>query len=48
MEKATNLMDCKKIKTVFRETDTTRSLINRMREHQVTFFGPVMRREKSE
>ena len=34
--------------TVLREAFTTRSLLNRIRKHQVTFFGPMIRREKLE
>ena len=34
--------------TELREADTTRSLINRIRKRQATFFGHVMRREKLE
>ena len=36
----------KSIKTVLREADTTRSIINRRHKHQTTFFGHVMRRQK--
>ena len=32
--------------TALREANTTRSLLNRIREHQATFFGHVMGREK--
>ena len=28
------------------EADTIRSLLNRLRKHQATFYGHVMRREK--
>ena len=35
-------------KTVLREADTTRSLINRLCKHRVTSFSQVMRREKLE
>ena len=35
-------------KSVLREAGTTRSLINRICKHQVTFFGHVMKREKLE
>ena len=38
----------KSIKTVLREADTTRSIINRIHKHQTTFFGHVMRRQKLE
>ena len=38
----------KSIKTVLREADTTRSIINRIHKHQKTFFGHVMRRQKLE
>ena len=34
--------------TVLREADTTRSLINKLRKRQATFFGHVMRREALE
>ena len=35
-------------KTMLREAHTARSLLNRIRKHQVTLFGHVMRREKLE
>ena len=34
--------------TVFREADTMRSLMNRIRTRQATLFGHVMRRKKLE
>ena len=46
-DNSTNLMDCKEInKSVLREAETTRSLINRICLRQATSFGHVMRREK--
>ena len=38
----------KSTKTVLREADTTRSIINRIRKHQTALFGHVMRRQKLE
>ena len=38
----------KSTKTVLREADTKRSIINRIHKHQTIFFGHVMRRQKLE
>ena len=38
----------KSIESMLREADTTTSFINRIRKHQATFFGHVMRRQKLE
>ena len=46
---ASNSMDSKKTnQEVLKEAVTERSLLNRIRKRQATFFGHVMRREKME
>ena len=54
-EKVMNIWDCKKNlkkkqqpNSVPKNSDTTRSLLNKIRKRQATILSPVMRRDKPE